>query len=479
MVLVGLDAADVDFVAAHLPALPHLRGLAEDPAGPGLRRLTSPAPGLSASAWPSFYTGAPPAEHGFYYPMQWDARSLRLRRVSDAWLHCEPFWYELARNGIPVTALDVQTQLPSTIALGTEITNWGAQSFNVAGSNEPGILRELERRFGRHPLGPEVPARKTRRRLARVREDCLAGVRARGEAVRWLMAETEWRLFLTSFSECHRAGHNLWPCPATARSDPDGTALLDVYRAIDAEIGKLLEALDLGTTTLFVFALHGMGPNHTQMHHVPAVMDRINATFPGGRGAPRPRRSLRRRLRETLPGPLQELVGRHVPDGVRDFVVSGEFAAGIDWARTPGFALPSGAEVLVRCNLAGRERKGWLEPDGALHRSYLDHVRRGFESLRGTDGDEPLVAKVTFPSTEPGARAHLLPDVAMTWREIEPCADLQSAVLGRFRGESRTGRSGNHRPGGFVVVAGARPCEGASLELTDITDFAKVVPRLF
>ena len=112
VVMIGIDSADVANLEGFLPQLPHLRGLA---AGGGVRRLRAGADVMSSSVWPTFYTGTPPGEHGYYYPMQWDPESMRLRRASDEWLYREPFWYELARRGLPVTAFDVQMAFPSRI----------------------------------------------------------------------------------------------------------------------------------------------------------------------------------------------------------------------------------------------------------------------------------------------------------------------------------------------------------------------------
>ena len=477
VLLVGIDSADPELLARALPQLPNLRRLVE---GGSLRDLQSPAAVMSAAVWPTFYTGQDPGWHGYYFPMQWDAEHMRLRRVSDRWLYCEPFWYALAREGLPVTAFDVQTEFPSRIPRGVEITNWGSQSFTGMRSSDPALGRALRRRFGRHPLGPDVPAPKTRRRLAAIRRDCLAGARAKGEASLWLLRETDWRLFLTVFVELHRAGHNLWPDPEVGV--PDDTALREVFRAVDREVGRLVGAVDLRETTVIVFSLHGMGSNDAQDHFLPEILDRFNARF-AGRALPaarasRPQHSAMRWLRARVPGTAQEAIGRKMPDRVRDFVVSRQFGRGFDWARTPGFALPSGGEGYVRCNLAGREREGCLPADGACLGLYLKELVETLRALRIGESDAPLVADVCFPSREfAGPAASRLPDVAVRWSGEPPAREVVSPTLGRFRGRLATGRGGNHRPGGFAIVAGRRP-EGIDLELRDAKDFARVVPRL-
>ena len=478
VVMIGIDSADAVSVEGFLPQLPHLRGLAK---GGGLRRLRSPAGVMSASVWPTFYTGTPPGEHGYYFPMQWEPESMRLRRASDDWLYREPFWYELSRKGLPVTAFDVQTAFPSRIARGVEITNWGAQSFCELHTNRPDLVKDLLARFGRHPMGPDVPARKTPRRLTAIRRDLLEGARRRGDVSLWLLRQTEWRLFITVFVEVHRAGHNLWPNGTSDGPLPCRGDLFDVYRAVDAEIGRILAELDLERTTVVVFSLHGMGANDAQMHFLPGLMDRLNATFlktylPGAPSSPT-QRSLMRRLRERVPSEVQELVGRWTPDGIRDWVVSHAMGGGFDWSRTPGFALPTGGEGYIRCSLRGREGEGLLPAGGELHERYLEHLTRECRALRIVESGAALVRDVVFPSADfPGSHSRLLPDVSLRWSGEPPATEIHSAGLGTLRCEPDTGRGGNHRGGGFAIVAGARA--GAIQAPADIMDFAALVPHL-
>src|SRR5947208_5912907 len=103
VMMIGLDAASVDFILASLPSLPNLRRAIENGRLSRLRSRTSEL--LPAASWPTLYTGVPPGVHGVYYPMQWDAAGMCLRHIN-GWLYAEPFWYELERQGCRVMALD-------------------------------------------------------------------------------------------------------------------------------------------------------------------------------------------------------------------------------------------------------------------------------------------------------------------------------------------------------------------------------------
>jgi predicted AlkP superfamily phosphohydrolase/phosphomutase len=184
-------------------------------------------------------------------------------------------------------------------------------------------------------------------------------------------------------------------------------------------------------------------------------------------------------LREHLPPWLQERLALVTPTRVRDWVVGRAYAGAVDWATTPGFALPTGGEGFIRVNMAGREAKGWVERGSELHRRYLDAVREGFLSLTRVENGEPLADAVILPAERfPGPRADYLPDVAVTWRPGGPATAVRSDRLGEFRGRLKTGRDGNHRPVAFAAVAGPATQSRQAQSMTSIVDLAQLVRDL-
>jgi predicted AlkP superfamily phosphohydrolase/phosphomutase len=481
--MIGLDSADLDYIEPRLPALPNLQRLF---AGGVVRRLETPASVLSACVWPTFYTGSHPGYHGQYFPIQWDPATMEMRHVSSDWLDCEPFWRPLAREGLPVTTLDVQMVFPSRTPDGVELVNWASSTLGGFHCNRPEVGREVERLFGTHVLPPDIPVEKSPERFAAIRKNLIAGARRRGELSRWLMKNTPWKLFITVFQECHRAGHYFWKessgsAPTDSESD---SAMLEVYRALDAEVGGILERIDERDTTVVVFSLLGMGPNRVQMHLVPEVIERINAQFASSGAAPtavrpRGRRSLMGLLREHLPAAVQERLALVVPTSVRDWVVGRAYAGALDWAKTPGFALPTGGEGFIRVNLAGREAKGWVDRGSALHRRYLDSVREGFLSLKRAGTGEPLANEVIIPAERfPGPRADYLPDISVTWRPGGPATSVHSDRLGDFTGRLKTGRDGNHRAVAFATVTGPARESRQAQSMVSIVDLANLARDL-
>jgi predicted AlkP superfamily phosphohydrolase/phosphomutase len=457
--MIGMDAAELSFIQENLSALPALRRLLETGT---LHRLGSTAGVFPGSVWPTMYSGTLPGEHGIYHHLQWDPEAMRLRRVADDWLYVEPFWYELERRGLRVATIDVPMTFPSRLGQGAEIINWGSHDelgpFNARPRH---LAREISRRFGRHPMGSEIPTRKSPGQLELIRRTLVAGAQLKGELSRWLLAQGDWDFYLTVFGETHRGGHLLWP-ENGAEGSGGSARLLDVYRAVDRAVGGLLEALPRDVTTLIVFALHGMGGNTSQEHFMPKVIDRVNSRFmadaerPTAGGVREPRagqRSAMRFLRERLPAGFQNAVARAVPVAVRDRVVSRQISAGHDWRLTPGIALLADLNGYLRWNIRGREGRGMLAPDDQRLERYVEWVMRCMKGLRLPGAEDSLVREVLLsPDHYPGRRTSLLPDAVVTWNGLPPLSRIHSEEIGALAAELGTGRAGNHLPDGFCVV---------------------------
>lgn len=480
--MLGFDAAEFSYIAAHLPSLPNFRRALS--AGV-FRRLDSPAQWMPGSVWPTFYTASPPGEHGIHHLMQWDRDAMRLRRVAADWLYTEPFWRSLERRGLKTIAIDVPMTFAPDRGAGVEVSSWGAHDQIGAFAAWPRELKaEIKRRFGEHPMGIEIPVDKSLGERMRVRSNLVAGVPIKAELVRWLLTSRDWDFFIGVFGEAHRGGHILWPDGDDGESTIPPSALLDVYRALDRALGDVLTAIDLNRTTVVLFALHGMGSNLSQEHFVSPLMDRINVRFSEiepslfvQTGAPR-QRSAMRFLREHLPPRLQSIVANLVPQRVRDAVVDRSFTSGYDWPHTPGLALRADNNGYIRFNIAGREKLGMLEAGSAALSRYSDLIRDSFLSLRTAAG-EPLLDEVFAAADRfPGARVHYLPDLIVTWNGLDPASHVSSS-LGALDAHLDTGRGGNHRAAGFQILLQAGVEQACQAPPLAATDFAPSIVRLF
>jgi len=364
---------------------------------------------------------------------------------------------------------------------GTEVLNWGSQEcLGPFASNRPELAREVRRRFGKHPMGNEIPVQESRARLEHIAKNLVAGARLKGELARWLMQTTEWDLFITVFAECHRGGHVLWPEPGNRETAVPSDALAEVYQAVDRAVGHVLDGVDLETTTVIVMSVHGMRANFTQEHFLHSLMERVNATFENEKmpiaSAPDGKKNPIRMLREALPAQLQYRIATAVPAGVRDWVVKRAYSV---VGQTPGFALPGSGEGYLRYNLVGREAAGVLPPGSERFQRYEGWLQKAFCAFKDVATDTPIVKEiVSTAKLYPGPRSELLPDLVIMWNDLLPSSEIYSDGWGRFSGKLTTGRTGEHQAKGFAIVTGnKRRLEGAP-PLEHIVDFAAFTRHL-
>jgi len=484
--MIGLDAANLDFITASRASLPTLSRVLETGV---VQRLHSRSAELfPASVWPTFYTATEPGRHGVYYPLQWDRESMSLRPAIEL-LYCEPFWNELERHGYRVVAVDVPATWRSRLRRGIEITDWATheetQGFTV---HPPELEPEIRRQFGGRTIGPEIPVQKSVRQLQRLRSEAVTSARRKGALVRWLLARQDWDFFITVFGETHRGGHLFWPMPGDHGSGgrvPEH-ALLDCYQAVDRALGDIVQLCLDANTVLVVFSVAGMGPDTSQDHFTRAIMDRLNQRVEhfdaqsalNPLAAIRRPRSVMRVLRQHLPPGLQHAIGRAVPLRWKDAVVNRAFTSGHNWAWTPGLAVLGGVTGFIRLNLRGREKAGMLEPGSDAHRGYTRWVQNATQSWRHTDTGEALVKEVAFTGEEfGGERSVYLPDVVLSWTDRRSSSRISSPLLGSIDLKPPTGRTGNHRADGFSIVVDPQRPRGGHILQGEIVDLAPMVRR--
>lgn len=485
LLAIALDSVSLPFILDHRDRLPNLssqldRGMC--------RTLETPAKFLSASPWPTFSSGLLPGDHGHYYPFQWDADKHGCRRVAKSvWsrrFEYEPFWHPIARQGVPTIAFDIPYALIDKDVPCLQITHWSYQSTGAAEASHPEILRDIRTRFGRRPIGAEVPVPKTASQCNALRDRQVRAAKSKGDAILHLL-DRPWRLFLTGFFEGHRAGHNLWPVEGDFASDAAPDALLSVYEELDRQLARILSRIerDDQDTSVLLFALHGMEPNRAQNHFLNEIIGRLNTRYlgdgasPGGDAQPT---NIMSYLRSALPPTLQYHMARLLGEDVQDWVLNRALVAGRDWSRTPSLVLPSGGEGLIRLSIKGRERKGFFEPGSSILDDYVAWLRARLAEIRAVDTGEPLIDKILLSDEHfAGARRQYLPDIVLSWRPDAPVERIASPDIGEIEMRLNTGRGGNHNGEAFVIATGAGDFVADAGGIRHIVDLGRLVDRYF
>jgi predicted AlkP superfamily phosphohydrolase/phosphomutase len=379
--LVGLDAMEWSLVTRWVEAgkLPTFRYLIEQ----GTRaELASTAAQLPDTVWSCLYTGVNPARFEKFFYVQYDQSTQGLRHVLDDEITRPAFWDYLSQAGLRVGVVDAPKFKLSRSLNGFQLTNWGAHATKTARASSPAsLLEEVNARFGRHPVGDCDAVDAKPRSLAELRDHVVEGVRRHGELFRFLISERQWDVFFAGFSAPHCIGHHFWhgadpahPKHQEAVAQGLDDAIEQVYRAIDRELGKMIEMVG-PETRVMVFAAHGMGPVYHASWNLPEILDllgygvkpAIKATINEARDA---RINPWRVLKMTIPGAWQYRIKAMLPQAMQDNLLFLWYSGGRNWKGSRAFAIPNNDLVgAIRLAVKGRDKYGVVEPGEEYRRT--------------------------------------------------------------------------------------------------------------
>ena len=454
------DAASVAVVDRMLAAgrLPALAGLIER----GERMaLQTPADHFAAGAFHTLYSGVELADHGLFYPFQWDAAEQRARYMT-AFPAPPAVWERLARAGLRTLVIDPYESRPPSDWLGTYVCGWGFRDRVVlprwslpreAGTQLAGI-------HGEGPHATEIFGRPNVRELLALRTKLVAAPGRAAAAAVELLGREAYDLAWLTFSAAHLAGHQFWDLSQLAQ-EPQGRerellqgALEAVYAQVDAAFGRVLEALP-GDCDVIVTSAVGMDVNSSRADLLPQMLE---AVLSGGARPADGDGGAIWRLRAAIPTGARGAIAQALPDRVALELTARLELRGIDWSRTAAFCHPADNQGYIRLNLRGRERDGIVDPGDAGE--LLRTIAAGLTTFRDPDGAPAVASADRVAEHHAGARAGQLPDLVVQWSE-RPATTLGGVHSPTFgdvlRRGTGSGRSGNHTPGDAwaVVVPGA------------------------
>ncbi|MBI1843867.1 MAG: alkaline phosphatase family protein [Actinobacteria bacterium] len=471
--------------------------------------------GKPEEAWASFLYGDAPYQAGYWSNLAFDPASYRSYRQGI--FPGMPFYASDERRSL---IFDVPKCGIRRDVHGIQVTGWGAHAASFPRASSPaGVLTELDESIGTHPglnndyhdgwYQPDY--------IDELGDALVDGSALRTKATRHLLErETAWDLFLTVLSEPHSGGHHFWHGVDTSHvlggaptAPQAGRRMIDVYEAVDATLGGIVEALPEDAVVV-VFSVHGMQPNDSDVAAallLPELLHRHHGGSPrlkGGdlaqwrrQGCPPVQADPRRRplafARDTLDASLVAGLRRRAKAGVLLDVERAlrrargrppahrppwKPAAGVPpevdldtvgpggvdepatdypnlwyrdaWPSMRAFSLPSFGEGRVRVNLRGRERDGLVEVDD------YDRTCGEIEQLLG-ESINPRTGRSIAAHVE---RTHgndpfdpLAPDgdLLITWdTAVDAVAHPTLGAIGPFP----MLRMSEHSNAGFALISG-------------------------
>ena len=394
LLMVVLDAAEPERVeslleAGRLPALAELRRTG------GYRRVASTTDWWVASPWPSFYTGLPPSEHGFYYYLWWDPETLVSKRPDHERFNAIPFW----RNGLPQDArcivIDGSEMHMPLSGNNIELSGWRTHDI----LSEPWIYpASLGEELAGQGLGPaplvESYAPLRRDDILKAQADSNEATESVGKLADLLLRREQWDFALIGLTATHMAGHQLWSSTSLA---PDaeagcealqGEALDDIYITCDRVLADILDAGHQAANVI-VCSLHGMEQNRNRGN---ILQDMLNIMIGEQRSTVHGDTGLIGRAREMIPDSVRHAIKSRLPMQWQDRLTGYWRTGGYDWASTKAFSFVPDLQGYVRVNLAGREKSGIVP--GNEYRDVCRFVSEGVMQFHDADDGEPIVGEV-------------------------------------------------------------------------------------
>jgi predicted AlkP superfamily phosphohydrolase/phosphomutase len=453
-----LFAASLDSVS-----LPWLDSLIASNELPNLRALTQrgtvvpvEAVRLAGLAYPSFYSGLPPADVGIYFPYQWSPERQQVRDWHE--LPAPPSLFQrLDRAGVRTVVLDPPECRPEVLRNGVMVSGWQFHSRILLHrwSTPTGELRNLAARFGAPERADEVFGRPTPRVLLEMLRVLRKAPERLLQAAEHYLA-TSADLLWVNCCALHLAGHQFFDLGLLNRDEVSASdwrqlesALLDLAKAYDHVLGRIVERLPAGSTIL-VFYAKGMGPTADWADLLPEMLRRILGEPPVANSAAS--------ARDLLPRGLREWIADAIPDRTALWITARLSTPQADWPRTRAFPLVSDGPGYIRFNIEGREKLGCVPRSAAP--DLFAQIEEGLRTFTDFDG-EPCVAEVLRPVDllGEGTKLDWYPDQLVFWKRKSTLhgKGVRSPRYGELRRRGvGTGRSGNHFEGALAIAVEGR-----------------------
>ena len=451
---IGFDALDGDLVRgwARDGALPTFRELLDT--GPSAR-TRNPTGFVVGAVWPTLATGVGPARHGFYCFRQTKPGAYRETPAPPTTLRAPVFWDRLSEAGKRVAVLDFPRIRLSTRLNGLHLVDWGSHDpvYPEPVSWPESLAKDVISEYGTEPAGPCDVYHRDTASFAAWRDALCERAARKAEIAVDLFHREEWDFAAACFSESHCVGHQAWhlhdatdPRHDAAMRERIGDPIRDVYTAIDAALGRILETLPRDAHVLCL-ASHGIGGHFGVEYALDEILRRIErAPSTLGARAFQSVNHLWRRLPPTVHKLLLPVQLRFKED-LRGSLIE-EDRRRRRFFRVTNSETNSG----IRINLKGREAHGLVEP-GEEFDELCEFLREELIQVVDADTGRPLIERVHRTNEfHEGPYLDEMPDLFVEWAPLLGIRAIGSPSFRTFDLAFDGNRSGDHRPEGLLML---------------------------
>ncbi|NIU87702.1 MAG: hypothetical protein GWN56_10610 [Nitrosopumilaceae archaeon] len=250
-----------------------------------------------------------------------------------------------------------------------------------------------------------------------------------------------------------------------------------IYARCDEALGKIQSAIK-NYSHLFVFSLHGMGPNTNRSQILEGMVDKVL-----GRDSQK-NSGILLQIRNSIPLTFRNRVKAMMPPDIQDYLT-------LFWRNKPlsdyGEIIPIEMDLqgFIRFNLKNREKGGILNE--SEYDDYCLKITEGFYGFKNIETDNSIVQDILLAKDIYGEIPYdsYIPDIIVKWVQtpIDNTNKFVSEKFGEVQwttpGITVDGRSGNHMPEGFMIVDGKGIDNSIKLSNAHILDIAPTIYKLF
>ncbi|MCA9949886.1 MAG: alkaline phosphatase family protein [Anaerolineales bacterium] len=478
----GLDGITFDLLQPWLDEgrLPNLARLLDTGTG---GRLRSTIPPVSASAWASFSTGTNPGQHGlvdFTYPA---ADSYQITITNGRTRAVPALWELVNAAGGECGVVSMPMTYPPQPLNGFMVCSFLTPSADSQYTYPPELQNEITEKCGPFPLHMSEKGRGKNPALF------VQAVKQmeidRAKAVRHLLQNKPWDLFLYVFETTDNLQHEVWHLLDESHPlhDPEMAAkvlpdILDYYATVDRLLGEMLALLPEDTLVV-ILSDHGFGPFHKFFHINNWLAENGWLKFKRT-----PLSLLKRTAFKLGVTPINALkwITRLRLGGMRKNVKRGRGGGmlrrlflsfnDVDWARTKAFSVGNFGQVYL--NVEGKRPLGTVTP--AEYDQLRDQIAAAAKKFRDPeDGGQVVPTVYKREEVFHGISSEKLPDLVLHTDRAKYVSFGHADFGSNKLVEPSTGQTGHHHMVGVIGLNGPHVAAHTVLSEASLLDLAPTI----
>jgi predicted AlkP superfamily phosphohydrolase/phosphomutase len=495
VLIIGLDGATFDLIkpwvaAGQLPTFKHLMDAGTQ------ARLESTIPPITPPAWTSFMTGMNPGKHGVFNFTEYHPTDHSIRYANASNRKMPTIWKLLSSLGWSVGVFNVPMTYPPEEVNGFCISGLDTPDKDSDFVYPRWLKQEIEHAVGELYLDPRhLGFMTTDDRRDKILDALVRIENRRTQVAAYLIKKYPVDVMMLVYTATDTVQHFFWNYMAATHPnhDPNGAAkyrdaILKIYRAIDADMATLLDAIP-PECAVIVLSDHGGGPVSGKVIYLNQYLHELGLLAYRNASVGSPGRLLHRcisgldgYLRGVLSPRQKTAIARFFPTLREKWETYATALNMIDWEKTQAYCLeflafPS--EIWI--NLEGRTPHGTVKA-GADYEKVIEFLREHLSSLCDDATGRRLIRKVyRKDEVYQGPYTDQAPDLLFSWWEEEGLESRKSSAAAKHSSlrtyaeagdELAASWSGTHRLHGILLMQGAPFRAGVTLAQAHITDVA-------